>query len=203
MINYPNAKKGYGLGDKKDTSPKKNSASNRGASLEEDLNITNDYYLVKGIANIHKKPTPIQIVKVDYPNRQSAKIIEAYFKTPSTTDYNGIYKGRYIDFEAKETKEKQKFIFKNIHQHQIDHLQSVIAHQGIAFFIIRFTTRHETYLIQAQFIINLIRTQNKSISYDIIRETGFLIKEGYHPRLDYLKAVDQLICEESIEYGKQ
>lgn len=202
MINYPNAKKGYNVVTKKHSAKQKMNTSNRGSSLEEDLNVTNDYYLVKGIANIHKKPTPIQIVKVDYPNRQAAKIVEAYFKTPSTTDYNGIYKGCYIDFEAKETKDTTKFVFKNIHQHQIDHLKSVIEHQGIAFFIIKFTTLQKTYLINAQIIIDMMRTQTKSISYDIIKETGFLIKEGYQPRLDYLKVVDQLICEESIKHGK-
>lgn len=43
------------------------SYSNRGMTLEADLNETNQYYLVNGIAVIHKKPTPVQIVNVDYP----------------------------------------------------------------------------------------------------------------------------------------
>ena len=34
-------------------------------------------------------------MKVDYPNRSHAKIVEAYYQTPSTTDYNGIYRGKY------------------------------------------------------------------------------------------------------------
>ena len=68
------------------------SHSNRGMVLENDLNVTNDYYLAHNIAVIYKKPTPITINKVDYPSRKDAVIKEAHFNTPSTTDYNGIYK---------------------------------------------------------------------------------------------------------------
>ena len=77
--------------------------SNRGMGLEDDLNNTNKYYLDTNKAIIYKKPTPITINKVDYKSRTDAVIKEAHFKIPSTTDYNGIYKGRYIYFEAKET----------------------------------------------------------------------------------------------------
>ncbi|OZV87387.1 Holliday junction resolvase RecU, partial [Streptococcus agalactiae] len=80
--------------------------ANRGMSFEAAINATNDYYLSRHIAVIHKKPTPVQIVKVDYPKRSRAKIVEAYFRHASTTDYSGVYKGFYIDFEAKETQQK-------------------------------------------------------------------------------------------------
>ena len=41
------------------------SAANRGMSLEEDINLSNEYYRDNGIALIHKRPTPINIVKVE------------------------------------------------------------------------------------------------------------------------------------------
>jgi recombination protein U len=76
---------------------------NRGMTLESDINSSNKYYLDNDIALIYKKPTPIKVVKVNYIKN---KITEGYYEVPSTTDYNGIYKGKYIDFEAKETKSK-------------------------------------------------------------------------------------------------
>jgi recombination protein U len=61
--------------------------SNRGKSLEDDIDEANAFYLQRGTAVIHKKPVPVQIVKVEYPSRSAAVIREAYFRTPSTTDY--------------------------------------------------------------------------------------------------------------------
>ena len=74
-------------------------------------------------------------------------ICEAYFKTPSTTDYNGVYKGYYIDFEAKETRSKTSFPLSNIHKHQIDHLINIKKHGGIGFIIVKFTLLNKIYYL--------------------------------------------------------
>ena len=66
---------------------------NRGMDFEEAINQSNQYYLLNKQAVVHKKPTPVQIVKVDYPKRSAAVIKEAYFRQASTTDYNGVYQG--------------------------------------------------------------------------------------------------------------
>ena len=113
MVNYPNLKKASVNVSIPKNSTSKHYTAFRGMSLEEDINLSNTYYLSVDQAVIYKKPTPIQIVKVDYPSRNKARIVEAYYQAPSTTDYNGIYKGRYIDFEAKETK-SLRFPFRNI-----------------------------------------------------------------------------------------
>ena len=167
---------------------------NRGMTLETELNQSNEYYIETSKAFIYKKPTPIKIVKVDYPSRDKAVIKEAYFSTPSTTDYNGIYKGKYIDFEAKETKSKTAFALSNIHPHQIKHLENINNNNGIAFIIVRFTTLAETYLITATSFLNFINSNDKkSIPLEYFKENAYLIKEGYRPRIDYLKIVDILI----------
>ena len=166
-------------------------------SLERDLNDSNEYYKESGRALIHKKPTPIQVVKVDYPQRSAAKITEAYYKTPSTTDYNGIYRGRAVDFEAKETKSTTSFPFKSIHPHQIAHLEQVLQHGGIGFLILRFTSFNETYLVDAKRMIDLYHDKSrKSISYTAVKKHGSLIKESFTPRLCYLDNVDELYFKE-------
>ncbi|HIV81214.1 MAG TPA: Holliday junction resolvase RecU [Candidatus Salinicoccus merdavium] len=168
----------------------------RGMTLEKDLDITNNYYLQTSRAVIHKKPTPVQIVNVDYPSRNKAKIDEAYFKTPSTSDYNGIYKARYIDFEAKETKNKTRFPFINIHAHQVDHMKQCYEHGGVVFLIIRFSSFDETYLMPfGTFLIhwqNYLDGQRKSIAYDDIKSGSCILRQGMNPRIDYLAAVDEI-----------
>lgn len=92
-----NTKIQYPSGVKKSYQRIKTSQGGRGMELEKEIGLTNEYYLNNNLAVVHKKPTPVTIVKVDYPKRSAAKITEAYFKIPSTTDYNGIYRTRYID----------------------------------------------------------------------------------------------------------
>ena len=191
MIGYPNAK------PRMNTTSIKSSASNRGMSLEKDLNQTNLYYLELDKAVIYKKPTPVQIVNVDYPKRSAAKITEAYFKIPSTTDYNGVYKGKAVDFEAKETKLKTSFPFKLIHPHQIEHLKRVIRHGGIGFLIIRFTYYDETYYIEAEKMIDAYcNRDHQSLPYTWFKENGYLIPFSLTPPVDYLKIIDKYILKE-------
>ena len=168
------------------------SHSNRGMNLENDLNDTNAYYLNSDIAVIYKKPTPITINKVDYKSRCDAVIKEAHFKIPSTTDYNGIYKGKYIDFEAKETKSTTSFPLNNIHKHQIEHLKKIYNHGGVGFIIVRFTKLNRTYLLFIEELIKFIENNERvSIPINYFDEYAHIIKEGISPRLNYLKILDE------------
>ena len=162
--------------------------AHRGMSLEHDLNISNEYYREKDMAYIYKKPTPIKLSKVDY---KKGIIKEAFFEIPSTTDYNGIYKGKYIDYEAKETSNKTSFPLANIHTHQLKHLEAVHKHGGISFLIVRFNTKGETYLLEEKKILDFLNNNTrKSIPYEYFKQEGYLIEEKYHPRIDYLKIID-------------
>lgn len=163
---------------------------NRGMDLEHLLNLSNTYYEEKNIALIFKKPTPIGIVDVHYGTK--GKVIDkAYFKAPSTLDYNGLYRGKYIEFEAKETKLKTSFPLHNIHPHQIAHIRSVILHKGIVFLVVKI--QGLVYLLDGQVFLNFIdQTNRQSIPYSYFTEHGYLIKEKIDPPLDYLPIVDQI-----------
>lgn len=187
MINYPIKRKQH---------IKATNYANLGMTLESDIDQSNTYYLNHDIAVIYKKPTPVQVVSVSYPARNKAKITEAYYKTPSTTDYNGIYRGHYIDFDAKETNSKTAMPLKNVHEHQIHHLKNVHKHGGIAFLIIHFKQYNEYFLLPATVLFTFWDLQDdkekgrKSIPYQAFKDHAYLIPFGYQPRLDYLKIID-------------
>lgn len=189
MYNYPIKRAPY--------QAKKISTSNRGMAFEDMINSSNEQYLSRDIAVIYKKPTPVQIVDVDYPKRSMAKITEAYYKTPSTTDYNGLYRGFYIDFDAKQCNSTTSFPLSNVHIHQIRHLERVMKHGGIGFLLIYFNKLNEIYLIDTNQILmyynNSKNGGRKSISIEDFRSKCILIKESFPIRVPYLNAVDILI----------
>jgi len=196
MINYPT-----GFKRKQTTNQPSNkkilksfSSANRGMDLENDINLSNEYYKDKKLCFITKRPTPINVVKVDYSH--GAKIVDAYFEKQSTTDYNGVYKGRYIDFEAKSTNSKTSLPLANISRHQIEHLKNVLSQNGIAFFIIRFATLNETYCLDAKYVIDFyLNHDRQSIPYKEIKERGCIIKNSLNPRLDYLPFIEENYCK--------
>jgi recombination protein U len=162
------------------------------------LNDTNEFYLSRGIAVIHKKPVPIQVVNVNYPARSAAVITEAYFRTPSTTDFNGVWQGKYIDFEAKETKSETSFPLQNIHEHQVNHMKSVSEQAGIVFFIVKFTALDRYFIVSyddfEKYWERMKTGGRKSMTLAEFVDVGLEILPGYNPRLDYLQAVSSILA---------
>ncbi|TKD69806.1 Holliday junction resolvase RecU [Pseudalkalibacillus hwajinpoensis] len=195
-IRYPNGKPYVPSAQNQLASQKQKSYSNRGMTLEEDINQSNTYYLSTGKAVIHKKPTPVQIVNVDYPKRSAAVIKEAYFKQASTTDYNGVYNGRYIDFEAKETRNKTSFPLSNFHEHQITHMKQVHEQNGICFVLLRFSITDQVFYLDAPHLFAYWETMKdggrKSIKKEDIENQGILIPYTFQPRIDYMKIIDKM-----------
>ena len=208
-IRYPNGKvytpapalqKAQSKGNIKDFS-----YSNRGKTLEDEINEANDYYVKRQLAIIHKKPVPVQIVKVEYPSRSAAVIREAYFRTPSTTDYNGVWNGQYIDFDAKETASKTSFPLKNIHAHQMTHMQQLKDHKGVAFIIVRFSAFERYFIVPYEVLQKAWQAMDsggrKSIPFSTIEKEAYEIPTSYYPRIDYLPVLQQFI--EATSHGSE
>jgi len=162
----------------------------RGMTLEEDINLTNEYYKEQKIALIYKKPIPIKVLKI---NSTKTRIQDAFYETKSTLDYSGIYKEKYIEFDAKETNSKTSFPLSNIHPHQIEHMKNILYYKGITFLIIRFNLLNKTYILNGESLINFINTEErKSIPLSFFEKNCKQIELKYRPRLDYLKSIDIL-----------
>lgn len=196
MINYPNKKVINKQADSPTQAAKNKvlNAANRGMDFEHAVSLSCQYYDDNKRAIITKRPTPIKIIKADY---KLAKITEAYFEKQSNTDYNGVYRGRYIDFECKETQSKTSLNFNNIPSHQIKHLKKVIYHGGLAFFMIYFKLLDEVYIVDAKIIIDLYENgDRKSITYENTKKVGHLVEQGFIPRLKFLDVIDKVYFNE-------
>ncbi|MCH5171318.1 MAG: Holliday junction resolvase RecU [Erysipelotrichales bacterium] len=195
MIKYPNGKQMNFQSESKKSKNKDTIYKNRGMDFENDINISLEYFDGAGLAIITKRPTPINVVRVDYTH--GAKIIDAYFEKQSTTDYNGVYRGKYIDFEAKNTKSKTSLPLHNITPHQISHLEKVIKYGGIAFFVISLESIDKVYLLDASYVISFYKSKERaSIPVSEIIENGIEIKQGYMPRYQILEAIDEAYFHE-------
>ena len=161
---------------------------NRGMTLEEDINLTNQYYKEQNIALIYKKPIPIKVLKI---NSTKTRIQDAFYEQKSTLDYSGIYKEKYIEFDAKETNSKTSFPLSNIHTHQIEHIKNILFYKGITFLIVRFNLLNVTYLLPGTKLIEFINNEErKSIPLNYFETNCKKIELKYRPRLDYLKLID-------------
>ncbi|MCI8637928.1 MAG: Holliday junction resolvase RecU [Coprococcus sp.] len=166
-----------------------NSRGLRGSTLEDFINRTNERYLAQNLALIQKIPTPITPVRMDKEHRQ---ITLAYFDQRSTVDYIGAVQGIPVCFDAKECR-TDTFPLHNIHAHQIHFMENFEKQEGIAFFIIYYSTRNELYYMRFEEIKRFWdRGQNggrKSVRIEELDPVFFMsLKNGvFVPYLDMLQ----------------
>lgn len=111
---------------------KSTSHANRGKELEDIIDATNERYKKLGIADVRKVPTPIKIT------RYRAGSVTGYPYKGEWVDYVGTSRDRILVFDAKQTKGKS-LPLANIHEHQIELLESWHGYGAKSFLIVAFT----------------------------------------------------------------
>lgn len=115
----------------------------RGSSLEELINRSNERYLEENLALIQKIPTPITPINIE---KETRHITLAYFDQKSTVDYIGVVQGIPVCFDAKECA-FDTFALENIHPHQVAFMDSFEQQDGVAFFLIYYTSKNLFYYL--------------------------------------------------------
>ena len=167
---------------------------NMGMEFEKDISKCCDFYREKGIADIYKRPTPIKVVKMS--KEKPGMIQEAYFEAKSITDYVGIYKGKYIDFECKETIHDE-VPYHMIREQQYEHLRFIQSLGGIGFFLVSFKSVQEVYLIKASVILEEIaKRKHPGFKRSFFQEHGVLVQRSYLPPYHLIEAIEEAFQEE-------
>ena len=78
---------------------------------------------------ISKRPAPVKVLN------KGGRVLNEFYEAKSTVDYDGVYKGRAITFEAKSTEKDTRFDLKNIAQYQLDYLEKAEKMGAICFFL--------------------------------------------------------------------
>lgn len=162
-----------------------------GQAFENLLDYTNRIYQNKGIALINKRPTPVKVLRT-----KGNRILAGVYDKKSTVDYDGIYQGCAIAFEAKTTK-LPRLPLDMIADHQVKYLDNAEDQGAISFLIVNLRHVNETYILTNAIVQDYIddakKGGRKSIPYDDIVKHGIKVKGKNGVPLDYLKAVDELI----------
>lgn len=166
-----------------------NSRGLRGSLLEEMINMTNERYRENGLAMIQKVPTPITPITID---KETRHITLAYFDQKSTVDYIGAVQGIPVCFDAKECA-VDTFALQNIHPHQVAFMRDFDKQDGIAFFLIYYTSKDIMYYLSIRelnrFWNRMEQGGRKSFRFDELREAYFFSAKGGQmvPYLDMIQ----------------
>lgn len=114
-----------------------------------------------------------------------------YFLNKSTVDYHGIYKSKYLCFEAKTT-DKTILEWKNIKSHQWNFLILAYQQQAISFIIIYFSIYQKYYLVFIKQLIFLKKTKEK-ITFIWVKKNGYEITLINPFFLDFIKIIQLFI----------
>lgn len=159
-------------------------SSNIGLDFEEEVIQSCNYYKEIDKALIYKRPTPTKIIK-----KVNEKHFVGSFVEKSTTDFVGVYKGKYIDFECKRTL-NEYFLVNQIKEHQINHLLKVAELGGLSFILLEMSYQEKIYLIPSDVLKIAVEEKTTRFTIEFLDRYAVEVKQKINPRVDFLSAVD-------------
>ena len=164
----------------------KSKKANRGMFLESIIDKTNEFYMLEGIADIRKVPTPFQVIR-PYEKNPSMKV--GFLKKGNWVDYVGISYNKMICFEAKETKGKSLSLSR-IPEHQYEFLKSYHNKGAQAFLIVYFSDMDKFYKIYFKTLETAFKEakegERKSIPIKVFEKEAIELRINLSGHLFYL-----------------
>ncbi|PPE06472.1 Holliday junction resolvase RecU [Mesoplasma corruscae] len=160
---------------------------NKGMFLETILNITNKKYNDENICLVNKIPTNFKILSNEFSDKRTFVFDQNY-----NCDYIGVYKGEYIEFEAKETSKKY-FDFNLIRNNQNEKMQKVNNYGGLSFLIIYFSEFETYFLADYISVKQWVFNNKKRVPYEWFTKFAYEIFLSSDLKLDYLKGINNIL----------
>ncbi len=164
--------------------------ANRGALLEEEVELTNSQYERENIALVQKIATPVKIIKT------KGAMIEGFVEKKSTLDFRGTIKGGIsISFDCKETKDEKGLPLTNIQAHQIEYMRKALVVDEITFLICYLSEYDKRYFVPGETVLNYWnewqRNKGKRGYNTILIKDMVEIKSSNGYILDYLSVLEK------------
>nr|DAL87865.1 MAG TPA: Holliday junction-specific endonuclease [Caudoviricetes sp.] len=162
--------------------------ANRGMQLEEEVESSNLAYWLRGTAVVQKVATPFKPIRDG--NGNFRRLIPA---KKSTVDFIGCLDGRGLAFDAKETRERNRFPLENVKEHQVQFLEKYRNVGGHAFLLVRFVKHRETFILTADALAKwwdvAIHGGRKSIPHEWFLENCEAVGSRNGIVIDYLHPI--------------
>lgn len=166
---------------------KNRSYANRGKFLENVIDKANNKYRNVGVADVRKVPTPVKILN------NTGNRITGHLEKATWVDYSGVFKGKAIIFDAKETG-ITNLPLDSIHTHQYELLKSWHRKGAIAFLIVYFKLYDKYYLLTFETLRGAWKLREnggrKSIAYKTFENECIEVKSKDGYTLHYLDALE-------------
>ncbi|HDR7624970.1 recombination protein U [Bacillus sp. RC242] len=152
-----------------------------GMAFEMLINLANEIYQRGGVVLINKGLTPVKVFK-----SKGGRVLNGFYEAKSTVDYDGVYKGRSIAFEANST----RYDLKNIAQNQLDYLEKAEKIGAICFFFIGFSKDKSVFAVPLSVIQSYVGMSHQpkgkeSIPIADFDIYGYLVEQTERAPVDY------------------